>query len=270
MARIRQAMCGAAQGMKSSALSLVVVLLTSTGCKDTRQPKDAHLMGSDDLIAMRANSGVRFDAVVRDPAWGRAKAVTLDTPLSWQKQGKALEETGVARLLWDDSFLYVEFEFEDSDLVAFGQEDDLEHCQLGDVAEVFLKPDGETWYWEFHVTPSGKVSTYFYPGRGRFGLPSAQAHVKPRFIEASVRLRGTLNDWRDRDKGWNATVAIPWRELDRFAAQPGQSHDWRILLSRYNYTRYRTSASGAELSSFPVLSDPSYHLVQEFAWLKFQ
>ncbi len=214
--------------------------------------------GTLELTVHRASSPIQIDGRLDEPAWRAATPVALDLPCDLQQQGLTLEEKGTARVLWDDQFIYVAFDFTDSDVVANGTEDDQEHHNLGDVAEIFLKPTDQTWYWEFHVTPRGFVSTYWSPGRGRFGLQGTSPHVKPRFIEAAAQVQGTLNDFRDRDTGWTAEVAIPWSKLDRVGEKPDLKAHWTILLARYNYTRYRQQAIGPELSTWPDLVESGF------------
>ena len=223
---------------------------------------------AEEFVCHRATSPIHVDGSLDEEAWQGARAVAFNLPQDQQHQRLILEENGTGRILWDDDFLYVAFTFMDSDVVAFGTNDDQDHHTLGDVAEIFLKPTDQTWYWEFHVTPAGYVSSYWNPGRGRFGLQGVDLHIRPRFIEAAARVQGTLNDDRDRDVKWTAEVAIPWAKLDRFGEMRDIKAHWTILLARYNYTRYRIQASGPELSSWPDLSRASYHLVEQYAPLK--
>jgi len=243
---------------------LLLIILTSGGCqchRPTAQPTAVP------FVAHRATTPIQVDGRLGKLSWKQAEPVALDIPRDLRQQGQTLEESGQARLLWDDQFLYVAFDFMDSDVVALGTEDDQEHHQLGDVAEVFLKPAEQTWYWEFHVSPAGLVSTYWHAGRGRFGL-LVDVHVRPRFIQAAAQVQGTLNNDRDRDQGWTAEMAIPWSKLDRLGERADPKKNWTVLIARYNYTRYRVGATGPELSSAPVLPTPNYHLIEEYAPLK--
>jgi hypothetical protein len=245
---------------------LIVAMLMSQACQHVSPSTFQH--GAQEFVCSRASSPIHVDGKLDEEAWRQAIPLAFDIPRDQQQQGLTLEEKGTGRVLWDDQYLYVAFDFVDSDVVANGTEDDQEHHNLGDVAEIFLKPTDQTWYWEFHVTPAGYVSTYWHVGRGRFGLQGENSHIKPRFIQAAAQVHGTLNDWRDRDQGWTAEVAIPWSKLDRFGEKPDVKANWTILLARYNYTRYRTQATGPELSSWPVLSRAAYHLVEQYAPLK--
>jgi hypothetical protein len=231
-------------------------------CQRTSAPR------AEPLVVHRTATPIQLDGNVDKQVWQQVQPVRFDIPRELQQQGQSLEEGGTARLLWDDQYLYVAFDFVDSDVVALGKEDDLEQYQLGDVAEIFLKPTDQTWYWELHVTPAGFASTYWHVGRGRFGMRDPDGHVKPRFFRLAVRVHGTLNDWHDRDQGWTAEVAVPLDKLDRFHERADPRIGWTILLSRYNYTRYRVQATGPELSSWPDLSKPAFHLVEEYAPLK--
>jgi hypothetical protein len=220
------------------------------------------------LVAHRASGPIELDGQPNESAWQRAQPVALDEPRDARQQGLSLEEPGTARLLWDDRFLYVAFDFVDSDVIALGKEGDEGQQLSGDLAEIFLKRPDQTWYWEFHVTPTGFVTQNWCAGRGRWGLKDVDRRVTPPFVRVAPRVQGTLNNWNDRDQGWTVEVAIPFEKLDRFGELTNPKDNWTILLGRYNYTRYRQQATGPELSTWPILSRPFYHLVEEYAPLK--
>ena len=136
---------------------------------------------------------------------------------------------------------------------------------LGDVGEVFLKPEQYTWYWELYVTPAGKMSTFWFPGRGRLGLPSC--FEKHHFnLKVASWCDGTLNNWEDKDMRWTAEMAIPVSELTAKGESFGPQAQWRILVGRYNYSRY-LRFSGPEYSMVPQLSELNFHLLDEYAVL---
>jgi hypothetical protein len=242
--------------------SAILVILATVGCQEGNR------LATKQLVVHRTPGPIQLDGQLSASAWRRAQAVALEVPREIRKQGLSLEEPGSARLLWDDRFLYIAFDFVDSDVVAFGKEGDEGQQLLGDVAEIFLKRPEQTWYWEFHVTPAGYVTQNWNVGRGRWGLKDVDRRVSPRFVVVAARVQGTLNDWHDRDQGWTAEVAIPFDKLDRFGELTNPRENWTILLARYNYTRYRKQATGPELSSWPPLSRPFFHLVEEYASLK--
>lgn len=245
---------------------LTCVGLSLMGCQSI--PKS--LLSSSRIDVKRAAGPIMVDEGLDEAVWSKAKPIPfalVASPSERRRIGR-VEGKGSVRLLHDDKNLYVAFTFEDSDVVDLSKEDDQELCTLSDVGEIFLKPLDDTWYWEFHVTPKGRVSSYWWPGRGRLGLAGAQPHVKPRFIRVGTRTQGTINNGRDRDHGWTVLVAIPFANLDRNGPPKAPHSRWTILLSRYDYSRYRLKGTGPELSAASALSEPNYHLVDEFPTLR--
>jgi len=248
--------------LANSSLFCGVFLLV--GCQSL--PMGAARHGPIPIEVARATAAVAVDGGLDEAVWAKAKPVPFQlaaTPAGRRRIGK-LEGKGSVRLLHDDKNLYVAFAFEDADLVDLSKEDDQELYLLSDVAEIFLKPLDDTWYWEFHVTPKGRISTYWWPGRGRLGLVGTQPHVKPGFIRVATRAQGTVNNGNDRDQGWTAVVAIPFAKLERYGPPKDPHARWTILLSRYDYSRYRMKATGPELSAASALSEPNFHLVDEY------
>ncbi len=238
--------------------------LLFAGCQNL--PQGSAVDAPPQIEVERATGPMVMDGRLDEADWAKAKAIPFQLAASpaWRQRIGEVEARGSVRMLHDDRNLYFAFEFEDADVVDLSKEDDQELHTLSDVAEIFLKPADETWYWEFHVTPKGHVSTYWWPGRGRIGLAETHPHVKPRFIRVATRVRGTVNNWHDRDQGWTAEVAIPLAKLDRDGPPKDPHSRWTVLLARYDYSRYRMKATGPELSSASPLSEPNYHLVDEY------
>lgn len=239
------------------------VALLLGGCQGLPMRSRAHVPGR--IEALPVAGPVTVGGHLNEAAWAKAKPIPFQLVASAadRKRIGEVEGKGSARLLHDDKNLYIAFAFEDADVVDRSAEDDQEVYTMSDVAEIFLKPTDEAWYWEFHVTPKGRVSTYWWPG----GEPPKRAeehHVKPRFIQVAAQVQGTINHSEDRDQGWTALVTIPFAKLDRFGPPKDPNGRWTILLSRYNYSRYRMKGTGPELSAASPLSEPNYHLVEEY------
>ncbi|NMA21726.1 MAG: hypothetical protein GX927_14225 [Lentisphaerae bacterium] len=223
--------------------------------------------------AIYTSTPVQLDGHLDEAAWQTApshwlqlgRAVYDKTPLAMQASvGNVLREAGEYRLLWDDNYLYVGAIFSDSDLHAYGEEDQLPHYLLGDLAEVFIKPESDTYYWELYATPASKMTTYFIPGRGC--LMGELLTSAPFDLKVAAQVQGTLNNWHDRDKSWSMEMAIPRKEIERYGAKFEPGHPWRIFLARYNYSRYLPSK---ELSSFPQQAEtPSFHIIEEYGRLE--
>jgi hypothetical protein len=177
--------------------------------------------------------------------------------------GDAPADAGRVRFLLDADGFVATFDFTDGDVVAEGTRNGELHYELGDTAELFLKPANATYYWECYATPAGYWSVLFWPGPGRRGLGSSCDYtpIAPPTVEASVD--GTLNKWRTRDRGWSATLRVPLIELTQYGdPMPGE---WRVLVGRYNYSRWLPRP---ELSCWPPLPVADFHRTDDYAVLK--
>lgn len=213
------------------------------------------------IDAPYAATPVVIDGKLDDPVWRQAACYPL-SPMP----GKKLAEKGLIRMAWDDQYVYLAAEFTDSDVIAEGVKDGQMHFDLGDVCELFLKPDHDPGYWELYVTPKGQQSAFYIPSRGRH-VPSSFVS-KPGALKVAAQIQGTLNEYHDRDQCWTAEMAVPWamlmEKLPQNDARRFADIHWRMLVGRYNYSRY---LSELELSSLPHISAVSYHLYEEYATL---
>lgn len=219
------------------------------------------------MVAKFTGTPVKIDGNLDDKAWENAVVYPLHLGKDSIEDGQTLHEASEVRLAWDDEFLYVGVLYHDSDIVAEGTEDQEHHYLMGDLAEVFLKPEANTWYWELYVTPHGKKTHLWFPGSGRMGLKSSEDYDME--LHVAAKCQGTLNDWRDRDTSWTGEMAIPLRELKRFGDDFGPEAAWTILVSRYNYSRY-IPLRGPELSMAPQLPITSYHYHDGYAALRLE
>lgn len=232
-------------------------------------------IGSPDVIAKYTSEPVKLDGKLDESAWGKARSYSLSIPLkarfgmpeSMLRNGDGnLQEKSAVKLLWDDNYLYVGAEFEDSDVVQEGKEDQGHFYSTGDLLEVFLKPAEENYYWEIYGTPNNKKTWFSIPSRGRLIFPACASYL-PENFKVAAAVDGTLNNWKDKDKRWTVEMAIPIKELTVHGAKFDNSANWTILLARYNYSVY---LQGAELSAYPQLSNVNWHLYEEYAKLRLE
>ena len=187
------------------------------------------------VSAIRSQAPIILDGRIDENVWRNAPAYSLGLPADETTRGNRLSEPGHAKFTWDDQCFSAAFDFSDSDVVQESNSDQAHHYRTGDVAELFLKPRSESWYWEFYVTPNGLKSAFFFPGRGRAGLPSCFDYEST--IQVAAHVDGTLNNWLERDTGWTATMMIQRREFSRFGIPLDPEIEWQILVGRYNYSR---------------------------------
>ena len=258
--------------IKNQNVNLTVILLLTVcfiGCTGVNAVVKNGEKKAADLNVMRVSrtqSPINVDGTLDEPVWKKAQVYKLYRAANRARSGKKVAQAGEVRLAWDKDYFYIGVIFHDLDIIGEGKEDQLKHYKFGDICEVILTPENETWYWEMYATPAGKKSCFFIPGTARVGLPSMMEYKSG--LKVASKVNGTLNDWVDKDVSWSAEMAIPVKELTAHGEKFGNEGGWRILVARYNFGRYLKTES-AELSMTPQLSVENFHILSEFATLKF-
>ena len=228
-----------------------------------------------EYIATYTATPIKLDGKLDDPMWQKTPAYDyyhgIDTWKDFKKalpgdySDKDVAEPGKVRILWDKNYLYVGIELQDSDVVAEGLNDQEHHYVKGDVAEVFLKPVNQTWYWELYATPLGKRTSFFFPGRSLVGIPSFFEKTWLKDLRVASTFVGTLNESRDKDTKWTTEMAIPIAEVNMVGEKLEPNVPWLIFFGRYNYSRYLPYV---ENSSSPRQLRASYHIYEDYGFLK--
>jgi hypothetical protein len=168
-----------------------------------------------------------IDGKLNDAAWAKADAVTLQFP--WDQPG-AKQKT-VARVLWDDDYLYIAYDCEDLDITAqYDQRDDPTYKD--DAVEAFInpRPSQTTAYFGFEMNARSTVYDYITVP-GLFLLK----RWNPIGVQIATYVDGTLNARGDQDRRWSLEVAIPLAELEGLAqAKPKVGDVWSINLNRWD------------------------------------
>ena len=214
-----------------------------------------------------ATGKITIDGKADEEAWKHAQEID-SFYLPWLgKKARPSRTATKAKLLWDREYLYFFADMEDTDLYA----DVKEHDGMtwnNDVFELFFKPaEDKPGYYEFQVNAAGTIMDMFLPRRGAGGYQRFKSDGKFH-IEAKVVLRGTLNDWTDKDKGWSVEGKIPWKDFLRTGGRPAINERWKFALCRYDYS---VDFEGPELSTCAPLKTPpaDFHRFEEYAGLKF-
>jgi hypothetical protein len=175
----------------------------------------------------RAVSRIVVDGKLDDKAWAAATPIELIFP--WESQTGPKQKT-VARLLWDDDYLYVGYDCEDSDIVALRTERD-DPTYLDDAVEIFINPKPSQTGVYFGLEMNARAVLYdylMYDARYAFKRFNMQGVLLASFI------RGTLNARGDEDKGWSLEVAIPWANFEELSKRPTPGTIWTANLNRWD------------------------------------
>jgi hypothetical protein len=252
--------------MKPLALGgLVAAAVGLSGCV-TPDTADHAATGPAAVYATFTPQPIELDGKLDESVWATAQRYPLRLSRDERARGRVLIDDGWAQVAHDDDYLYVAVDYRDGDVVAEGTADQEHHYRLGDLAELFLKPRGANGYWEMYVTPHGLKTAFYFPARGRLGLPShfEAAEVD---LEVAAEINGTLNDWSDSDTGWTGEMRIAKASLSQYGVPFNADEPWSILMARYNYGQH---LSKSELSTHPPLSATNFHTYEQYADLMLQ
>jgi Carbohydrate family 9 binding domain-like len=207
----------------------------------------------------RAARPIAVSGKLDDPAWKNAEAVEFVFP--WDSQTGAKQKT-TAKLLWDDQYLYVGYDCQDTDIVAVHTERD-DPTYLDDAVEIFLNPKPSQTGIYYGLEMNARAVLYDY-------LMYDASYAMKRFNLSGVKLltsiRGTLNARGDQDSGWTLEVAIPWENFEEFAKRPVNGTVWTANMNRWDGVepnRRLSQWSNSELKT------PNPHAPKRFGELVF-
>src|SRR6187431_11539 len=215
--------------------------------------------------ARRASSHIVIDGRLDEADWRAAERSPRFADLIAGRPG--VHDTRAA-VLWDDNNLYVGYWVEEPFVEATHAERDAPIYKNNDV-ELFIA--GRDAYYEFEINALGTIYEVLFvwerefessgyarrpefdrtrPGVRPFNGVGFTKHPRgPRIgywnwdmpgLETAVHVDGTINDNKDRDRGWTVEMRIPWRSLEPLAmpdgrALPPRDGDvWRMDFSRFN------------------------------------
>ena len=201
------------------------------------------------------------DGTLSESTWRNARPLPFFVPPDF----RVPESRTIAKMLWDDQFIYVAFKAEDMDLKStFTQRDS--KTFLEDVLEIFLQPHPpEKFYYNFEINALGTV---FDAANGKIKPGDLRQKWNCDDLQTGIRTRGTMNQSDDKDASWVMEVAIPFDSLPSLEQNvPEHKEKWRFHLSRYDYSGYLTD--GKELSSCAHLTKVNYHYMPDWMGLIF-
>ena len=140
-------------------------------------------------------------------------------------------------MLWDDEHFYIAAQMEEPHVWGTLTKHDSVIFHDNDF-EVFIDPDGDNHeYYELEINALNTTWDLFLPRPYKDGGRADNGWEIPG-LKTAVHCRGTLNDPRDEDQGWDVEMAIPWTALREFAnrpAPPRPGDQWRINFSRVEW-----------------------------------
>ena len=278
--------------MQPTAPPLRVSLLPSDPMRDSwvyPWPRDQIA----EYTAYRVEKPPRIDGHLYEACWRQAPLSPRFVDLVGGSP--TVHDTRVA-VLWDDQNLYVGFWVEEPLVEASLTERDSLIYNDNDV-EVFIA--GRDCYYEFEINALGTIYEVLFvwddaidtfpqlgsqPGARQWSGVDFSNHPRGGRLgfwdwdfpglRSAVAVDGTLNDNRDRDRGWTAELAFPWNGMSLLAGDsrslpPNDGDTWRISFSRFNQYREAPPAqdsSGWTMSPHGVWDS---HIPELFPYIHF-
>ena len=215
----------------------------------------------------RTLSPIQIDGRLTEPEWD---AAPLTETFVKYADGASVRFPTQAKLLWDDTNLYIAFICTDPDVWANFTTRDA-HLWEEEVVETFIDPDGDGIdYMEIHVNPLGTQldllmsKAYSVGGTGDFGW-NLEGYT------SAVWVDGTANNPEDTDTRWVAEIALPFAGLAFSAPSlvfpPKSGDSWRINLCRYEYER--SGLKETEISAWNQTDKRGFHAPDKFGRIIF-
>jgi Carbohydrate family 9 binding domain-like len=225
--------------------------------------------------AYRVNQRIKVDGRLDEKAW---EVVPKSPRFVDIISGQPVMHDTRAAVLWDDKNLYVAYWVEEPNVAATFTKYNSPIWQNNDV-EVFIA--GKNTYYEFEINALNTIYEAFfvwedaYEKQGfsqmkQFKRSNSKVQsfngvgftTHPRGMrvgswdwkfpgrKTAVHIDGTLNNEKDKDKGWTVELAFPWKGMkllaqgDGRALPPKDGDVWRIDFSRFNQYKGSTNDSG--------------------------
>ena len=212
--------------MRASLFLLFLVILAAPAA--FAQPKEYR--------CLRAGGPITIDGKPTEPAWRAAPWTDLFVDIEGDRKPRPRFRTR-ARMLWDDQYFYIAAELEEPHVWGTLTQRDSVIFHDNDF-EVFIDPNGDrNEYYELEINALNTVWDLFLPKPYRDG-GSAQNSWDIVGLKTAVSIRGTLNNPRDRDRGWTVEMALPWKALAEYAHKPtppAEGDAWRLNFSRVEW-----------------------------------
>ena len=205
--------------------------ITSTSTRI--QPPPAELPSYN---VLRTDQGIHIDGHSKETDWQLAP--TLDFIMPWSDLEKEGAQSTIARLLWDDDYLYIVYECVDPYLDAEVETHD-GPVYREDAVEIFAtanaaqEQDGIT-YFGYEMNIKGTLLDYIAFGGGDEWTSNIHFPWQSEGVQIATSFDGTLNDHTDVDQGWILEIAIPHDNFRHLGGQipPRDGDIWRAGLNR--------------------------------------
>jgi hypothetical protein len=220
---------------KLSALILFMFLCAYCIAQDHFEAHRHLFSKPNHYIANHTTVAPVIDGDVSDKIWNKAAWSDYFVDIEGNKKPAPEFKTRM-KMLWNDSALFIAAELEEPHVWATLQNHD-DTVYFDNDFEVFIDPDGNARdYYEIEVNAINTLFDLFLRKTYRAG-GRADISWNLRNFRSAVKIQGTLNNPKDKDKGWTVEMSIPFYHLKNGneSVIPENGSIWRINFSRVNW-----------------------------------
>ena len=180
----------------------------------------------------KAKGPIIIDGKMDDAAWKDAEVQSFD--YFYRADKPVDKQKSKFRMLWDSANIYLFYECEDTSLTARETNFDA-RPYLDDCAEFFVVPVPDSVYMHFGFEINITKAAYDYIVLWRY-YNNRTIFIRgynPAY-KVEVTYDGTINNDKDKDKGWKMEFQIPFAALSDFQnfARPGAGVKWAFQAVR--------------------------------------
>lgn len=227
-----------------------------------------HSSDTNTYMCQRRDGELRLDGMLDEKTWdGKEVAVQF-----WKSKDTGLAHyQAKAYAMWDDNTLYIAAKMDDEDVVGhLNNRDDPIYNE--DAFEIFILPDPQSRFvFEFEFSPQGVIfdalSRRLPNNKSGYRGETARGWNAGGLI-CKAAVDGTLNDFRDKDRGWSVEVKIPFSAFKRVVPKPKVGDKWKITFARCESSVYLDDVEWS--SSVPLMKYGCWENYDEWKWLEFR
>jgi len=251
----------------------LIALCSALACNGPHAPSKGESPDLPLYTCHRASGAITIDGKLDDAAWNSAPWTSDFVDVRGKDYPAPMYRTR-CKLLWDDKNLYLAAEMQDPQVWGTMTEQG-SHLFLENNFEAFLDPAGNGQnYWELEINPLNttwhlQMSKAYSQGGGPIPDKALTG------LQTAVEVQGTLNNPTDRDQGWTAEIAIPWKSLTGDGQAPRDGAQWRMLLCRIEWPlevsngKYQKVLTGEKYWAWTPTGAINYHAPEKYGRLEF-
>ena len=223
-------------------LAFLFMLLLGQGAGLADELKVSEPKGPFDprfYVCYKAQKPITLDGKLDDGSWKKAEWTESFVDIEGLNKPRPRFRTRV-KMLWDDRYFYIAADLEEPAVWATHTERDSVVYEDNDF-EIFIDPDGDTHkYCELEINALNTVWDLLLLKPYRDDSESAVSAWDIDGLITAVSVNGTLNNPKDKDKGWTIEAAFPWAVLREIVPKkkerPDPGDQWKVNFSRVEYS----------------------------------